>query len=455
MADFFKEILTDIDKLSDEQVNQLMAALEVKRAGGQTTKDSIKENDEIPLACPHCGSISLKRHGKAGGRQRYRCKDCCKTFCETSQTLMHHSRLSPAQWKGLLLGMVQNLTLQEIANTINTSVTTVWFNKQKVCMTLEEAYRNYTGQFIDIVECDEYYTTVSFKGKRDPAFFINVLGRMPRHHMTLEEKIDYLSKHGLLEGLKKDPERLEMLCYFVMDKEYRGKCLVENCTYTNKTVVTEGSGIRPLNTFDLKEDEVFIRNQSDLSIILKVLEQKGKSISTTCSNVSPFGLKTTVDANVIRTSDTEVEIIKSYDETAYIERDEISKGIDLIDKYNVITGTLNADGGMALVAEGGLLNVINKPKILSPAQVCTLTYMVISSFDTMEQATNCAEYLKTKFIRFLISRLVGSAYMTYKQYRLVPLLDFSHPWTDQLLYEKYGLTQDEINHIETTIKPME
>lgn len=112
MADFFKEILTDIDKLSDEQVNQLMAALEVKRAGGQTTKDSIKENDEIPLACPHCGSISLKRHGKAGGRQRYRCKDCCKTFCETSQTLMYHSRLAPAQWKGLLLGMVQNLPLQ-------------------------------------------------------------------------------------------------------------------------------------------------------------------------------------------------------------------------------------------------------------------------------------------------------------------------------------------------------
>ena len=209
MADFFKEMLTDIDKLSNEQVNQLMAALEVKRAGGQTTKDSIKENDETPLACPHCGSISLKRHGKAGGRQRYRCKDCCKTFCETSQTLMHHSRLSPAQWKGLLLGMVQNLTLQEIANTINTSVTTVWFNKQKVCMTLEEAYRNYAGQFIDIVECDEYYTTVSFKGKRDPTFFINVLGRMPRHHMTLEEKMDYLSKHGLLEGLKKDLERAE------------------------------------------------------------------------------------------------------------------------------------------------------------------------------------------------------------------------------------------------------
>lgn len=150
MADFFKEILTDIDKLSDEQVNQLMAALEVKRAGGQTTKDSIKENDEIPLACPHCGSISLKRHGKAGGRQRYRCKDCCKTFCETSQTLMYHSRLAPAQWKGLLLGMVQNLPLQAIADTISTSVPTVWHNRHKVCLALEEIYKE-QSEFIDIV----------------------------------------------------------------------------------------------------------------------------------------------------------------------------------------------------------------------------------------------------------------------------------------------------------------
>lgn len=210
MADFFKEILTDIDKLSDEQVNQLMAALEVKRAGGQTTKDSIKENDEIPLACPHCGSISLKRHGKAGGRQRYRCKDCCKTFCETSQTLIHHSRLSPAQWKGLLLGMVQNLPLQAIADTIGTSVPTVWHNRHKVCLALEEIYKE-QSEFIDIAECDEFYIPVSFKGKRDPAFFIDVLDRMLRHHRTYEEKVEYLKKNGLWDRLKSEPERLERL----------------------------------------------------------------------------------------------------------------------------------------------------------------------------------------------------------------------------------------------------
>ena len=40
-------------------------------------------------------------------------------------------------------------------------------------------------------------------------------------------------------------------------------------------------------------------------------------------------------------------------------------------------------------------------------------------------------------------------------YQLVPLQDFSHPWTDEMLYKKYGLTQDEIAFIESMIRPME
>ena len=86
MADFFEEMLADIDKLSDEQVSQLMAALEVKRTGSQIIEDSIKEDDGTPIACPHCGSISIKKHGNTNGRQRYKGKERGKTLCSTSQT---------------------------------------------------------------------------------------------------------------------------------------------------------------------------------------------------------------------------------------------------------------------------------------------------------------------------------------------------------------------------------
>ena len=40
-------------------------------------------------------------------------------------------------------------------------------------------------------------------------------------------------------------------------------------------------------------------------------------------------------------------------------------------------------------------------------------------------------------------------------YEFVPLQDFSHPWTDEMLYKKYNLTEDEIAFIESMIRPME
>ena len=40
-------------------------------------------------------------------------------------------------------------------------------------------------------------------------------------------------------------------------------------------------------------------------------------------------------------------------------------------------------------------------------------------------------------------------------YQFVPLQDFSHPWTDEMLYKKYGLDDKEITFIESMIRPME
>ena len=40
-------------------------------------------------------------------------------------------------------------------------------------------------------------------------------------------------------------------------------------------------------------------------------------------------------------------------------------------------------------------------------------------------------------------------------FSLIPLVDFSKPWTDAELYAKYGLTDEEIQFIESMIRPME
>ena len=45
--------------------------------------------------------------------------------------------------------------------------------------------------------------------------------------------------------------------------------------------------------------------------------------------------------------------------------------------------------------------------------------------------------------------------MTQSTYSFVPIQDFSKSWTDKELYNKYNLTQEEIDFIESMITSME
>ena len=55
----------------------------------------------------------------------------------------------------------------------------------------------------------------------------------------------------------------------------------------------------------------------------------------------------------------------------------------------------------------------------------------------------------------MITLVKNTQNTTKSTYALVPMQDFSHPWTDEQLYAKYGLSKDEINFIESMIRPMD
>ena len=89
--------------------------------------------------------------------------------------------------------------------------------------------------------------------------------------------------------------------------------------------------------------------------------------------------------------------------------------------------------------------------------ICTESYIVIGAEMNLNntEANNLCQYLQTRFVRFMHSLAKVSQDATSKTYRFVPLQDFSKPWTDEELYAKYGLTQEERDFIESMIKPME
>ena len=56
---------------------------------------------------------------------------------------------------------------------------------------------------------------------------------------------------------------------------------------------------------------------------------------------------------------------------------------------------------------------------------------------------------------FLVGLKKVTQNTTSKVYQFVPMQNFDEEWTDEKLYTKYGLTDDEINFIESMIRPME
>ena len=71
-------------------------------------------------------------------------------------------------------------------------------------------------------------------------------------------------------------------------------------------------------------------------------------------------------------------------------------------------------------------------------------------FNSKEEAVNFENSTKTKFHHYMISKMKLDQHFPFK---FVPYLgDYTHPWTDEMLYEYFGLTEDEIKEIEKEIK---
>lgn len=87
--------------------------------------------------------------------------------------------------------------------------------------------------------------------------------------------------------------------------------------------------------------------------------------------------------------------------------------------------------------------------------VCSETYLLIGPYSNEIIAKNVISYINTKFFRFLVLFKKNTQNAARGVYQFVPAQDFSEPWTDEKLYKKYGLTQEEIDFIESMIRPMD
>lgn len=230
------------------------------------------------------------------------------------------------------------------------------------------------------------------------------------------------------------------VCYFLWDRDNKGLC--EITTVRNNNVVSKLE--RPLLE---KNSNIFIRFNESVSIYRKVIVFKEESFSQIVSSQKPFGFATNYKTDNNRTK-TSVRFYGNKT-TGYVERSSIVNNLAWVDDYKVL---ISAGYG---AGEDFPHQIINKPFVVGPGSCCSETYVVIGPFASKKIAENVVKYISTKFFRFLVLLQKNSQHALKKVYSFVPIQNFDEPWTDEKLYKKYGLSDDEIAFIESMIRPME
>lgn len=250
------------------------------------------------------------------------------------------------------------------------------------------------------------------------------------HHIS--HLVDYPIASDVFPGVRV----IGGVCFFLWERDYNGPCSVT--THMNEE---SDSMVRSLDQFD-----VFVRFNKAIPILEKVMSKGYPSMSVQVSRQKPFGLRT-----FVKPSGSGSVTLYANKTVGKIPRSEILAGKDIIDKWKVLISMAYGEGGE--VREYPRM-ILGKPIIAAPPSACTETYLVVGAYETEKEAHNLAVYLRTKFLRFLVGLRKNTQHVTQDRFAFVPLLSMNSSWTDEKLYEHFGLTPEEIAFIECMVRPM-
>ncbi|MFA6940889.1 MAG: transposase [Clostridiaceae bacterium] len=102
-----------------------------------TIQQQIKLKFRNGAVCPHCGSSEVNKFGFFNGKQRYRCKECRKTFNLYTKTLLSWSHYKD-KWDRFIETMKQDLSLRKAEDKVGVSYASLFYWRHKVLTVLNE-----------------------------------------------------------------------------------------------------------------------------------------------------------------------------------------------------------------------------------------------------------------------------------------------------------------------------
>lgn len=236
------------------------------------------------------------------------------------------------------------------------------------------------------------------------------------------------------------------VCYFLRDYNYEGECDI----YTHY-----GQKVEHSKRYMLEDGvNTYIRYNDGISILNKIKSKNLESFSKIVSANDPYGFDRRIEGTMKRlkpkfkTEYFEGSIHFYYngwrrDGVGYIDANEVSKGKDLIGKNRLFIPKAWGKGDVS----SDKLN----PLIPELDAVSTETYLTVGPFRNEEEMNNAISFIRTKLFHFVVALKKITHNCMQDAYEFVPLVDFSHPWSDDALNNFFGLNEQEVQFINNNV----
>lgn len=253
------------------------------------------------------------------------------------------------------------------------------------------------------------------------------------HDKRIKEMVTYSDSRDCFQGV----DIAGGVSYFLWERDYSGPCLATLCE----------NGISITSTRNLDEFPIYIASDRAVKIIRTVCKKSESFYSSIVRSRKPFGIGAGSESS-------KGDLTLRYrGGTTTVQSADVTSGQEMIDQWKVIISKAAAEhaGQSDKNGQRKMLTVI---EVLPPKTVCSETYLVVDAFDTREEAENLASFIRTKFVRYLIWQATPTQNISKGCFTFVPDVDISLTHTDKALYDLFELDDDDIEEIESKMKPM-
>ena len=240
------------------------------------------------------------------------------------------------------------------------------------------------------------------------------------------------------------------VCYLLWNKNHDGKCDFSTMSVT-------GEVQRSTRYLQEEGSDIVIRDGQLIKLKNIAARKNEATFDTIVSSMKPYGLRGDFFKNQAKYGLPAIRKTKRDGDITIIGLDEKLHRVRryVPQSYPLPQRNLLEDIKLFIPRNYGSGRMGDMPSTLEyamPFDACTETFIQIGPFKSLEEAQNCEIYMRTKFFTVLVGIRKQDQGAGKGVYQYVPLQDFSIKWTDEMLYEKYGIDKDMQEYIDKILR---